>query len=120
MLLCEQYDFDSIQRVKVRFGHEFLVVRWKKAAHGMASVTYTIPGESDIQQEKLTEVDESIDLLDECNVPQVHVDDGCWFLLTDENVELVRAAFPEQVHRFLLEKVHICLLSSFYSLNGPF
>lgn len=106
-LLYGQYEFDSIQRVKVRFGHQFFVVKWKKAVHAMAGVTYTIPGDSDIEQEKLTEVDESIDLLDECNVPQIHVDDGCWFLLTDENMDLVRAAFPEEVNRFLLEKVHI-------------
>ncbi|CBI38844.3 flap endonuclease GEN-like 1 [Vitis vinifera] len=103
-LLYGQYEFDSIQRVKVRFGHQFFVVKWKKAVHAMASVAYTIPGDSDIEQEKLTEVDESIDLLDECNVPQIHVDDGCWFLLTDENMDLVRAAFPEEVNRFLLEK----------------
>ena len=106
-LLYGQYNFDSIQRVKVRFGHQFLVVKWKKAVHAMASVTYTIPGDSDIDQEKLTEDDESIDLLDECNAPQIHVEDGCWFLLTDENMELVRAAFPEEVNRYLLEKVHI-------------
>lgn len=107
-LLYGQYDFDSIQRVKVRFGHQFLVVKWTKAVRAMASATYTISGDSDTdQEEKLTEDNESKDLLDECDAPQIHVDDGRWFLLTDENMELVWAAFPEEVDRFLLQKVRI-------------
>ncbi|KAF8379409.1 hypothetical protein HHK36_028844 [Tetracentron sinense] len=104
-LLYGQYEFNSIQRVKVRFGHQLYVVSWKKAAPAMNSVIHTIPTEeSDLQQGGLMEVSESIDLLDEPDVPQIHVDDGCWFLLTDENMELVQAAFPEKVSSFLQEK----------------
>ncbi|GAV92000.1 XPG_N domain-containing protein/XPG_I domain-containing protein [Cephalotus follicularis] len=102
--LHQQYEFDSIQRVKVRYGIKSYVVKWKKAAI-MDSVLYEIPCEkSNVRQEEFMEVDESFDLLDEANVPQIHGENGHWFLLTDENMELLRSAFPEEVDRFLQEK----------------
>ncbi|OVA16161.1 XPG/Rad2 endonuclease [Macleaya cordata] len=104
LLLHEQYEFHSIQRVKIRYGHPCYLVNWKKIAP-VGNANYTIRTEEcDIQQEGILEVSESIDLLDDPDVPEIRVDDGCWFLLTDENMELVQAAFPEEVNRFLQEK----------------
>ncbi|XP_058104747.1 flap endonuclease GEN-like 1 [Magnolia sinica] len=105
LLLCDQYEFHSIQRVKIRYGHQFYLVKWKRAIPSMGNVTYTIPNEeSDSHQSEPLGVMESADVLDEPDVPEILVDDGCWFLLTDENMELVQAAFPKEVDRFLLEK----------------
>nr|DAD48027.1 TPA_asm: hypothetical protein HUJ06_017964 [Nelumbo nucifera] len=104
-LLYGQYEFNSIQRVKVRCGHPFYVVKWKKAAHDMGSAMHMIPTKQvDLQQGESDVVAESSDLLDEPDVPQILVIDECWFLLTDENIELVRAAFPRKVEAFLKEK----------------
>lgn len=101
-LLYNQYKFDSIKRVKIRFGHQWFVVNWKKAAPATDNTIYTVPSEeSDIQLDS-NELNESTDPLDDA--PQICLDDGCWFLLTDENMELVEAAFPEKVHQFLKEK----------------
>lgn len=102
-LLCGQYDFHSIHRVKVRYGHQLYVVKWRKAARTVADAVYTTPEEPNAQQE-LGEANDSIDLLDEVDVPQIHIDDGCWYLLTDEDMELVRNAFPEKVDQFLKER----------------
>ncbi|XP_057980559.1 flap endonuclease GEN-like 1 [Malania oleifera] len=105
-LLIGQYEFDSILRVKIRFGHPFYLVKWKKAASTKGSISHTtfIQESDDIHCEEVMEINESVDLLDEPDGLQVHVDDGCWFLLTDENTELVRGAFPGEVKRFLDEK----------------
>ncbi|CAL5397929.1 unnamed protein product [Camellia sinensis] len=101
-LLYNQYEFDSIKRVKVRFGHQWFVVNWKKAAPATENTICTVPSEeSDIQLDS-SELNESTDPLDDA--PQICLDDGCWFLSTDENMELVEAAFPEKVHQFLKEK----------------
>ncbi|KAM7512037.1 hypothetical protein LguiB_010912 [Lonicera macranthoides] len=123
-LLYGQYEFDSVRRVKIRYGHQYYVVNWKKAC-AMGSDTYSIPSEvSDVQSGPAehdnfidpldepnvphhmgpAEHDNFMDLSDEPNVPQVHVDDGHLFLLTDEDMELVRAAFPVKVDQFLQEK----------------
>ncbi|KAK2998814.1 hypothetical protein RJ639_022706 [Escallonia herrerae] len=99
-LLYGQYEFDSVQRVKIRYGCQFYVVKWKKASNAM----HMVPSEgSDIQAER-GEHDESSDLLDEPDAPHVHVEDGCLYLSTDEHMELVWAAFPEKVKKFLQEK----------------
>ncbi|KAM5555081.1 flap endonuclease GEN-like 1 [Rosa sericea] len=105
-LLYGQYEFDSIDRLKIRNGHQFYVVKWKKAAPTMNSVTFTNPEEeSDILQDDVIEVDESISVWDdESDVPEIRNSDGCYFLLTDENMDLVQAAFPVEVDRFLQEK----------------
>lgn len=107
-LLYGQYEFDSIDRLKIRNGHKFYVVKWKRAAPSMNSVAFTTPQEELVMlQDAVIEVDESISGLDESDVPKIHNSDGCYFLLTDENMELVQAAFPEEVDRFLQEKVQV-------------
>ncbi|XP_077245682.1 5'-3' exonuclease family protein isoform X2 [Tasmannia lanceolata] len=104
-LLCGQYEFHSVQRVKVRYGHQFYLVKWNKASPNMSDVIHSIPTEQcDFQQSESLGVNESIDLLDEPDVPQILVDNGCWFLLTDENMALVQAAYPKNVDVFLQEK----------------
>ncbi|KAL6005563.1 hypothetical protein ACLOJK_006130 [Asimina triloba] len=107
LLLCDQYEFHSIQRVKVRYGHQFYLVKWKRAAPATGHAIYSVPDDkSDFLKIEPLEVEasDSVDLLDEPDVPEILVDDGCWFLLTDENMELVQAAFPKEVEMFLLEK----------------
>lgn len=104
-LLYGQYEFDSIDRLKIRNGHKFYVVKWKRAAPSMNSVAFTTPQEELVMlQDAVIEVDEPISGLDESDVPKIHNSDGGYFLLTDENMELVQAAFPEEVDRFLQEK----------------
>ncbi|PSS11728.1 Flap endonuclease GEN-like [Actinidia chinensis var. chinensis] len=103
-LLHDQYKFDSIQRVKIRFGHQWFVVNWKKAAPAMDNTIYTVPTEDSHIQQESTDLDGCDDPLDEADIPQISLDDGCWFLSTDENMELVRAAFPEKVDQFFKEK----------------
>uniref|UniRef100_A0A5B7AYS1 Flap endonuclease GEN-like 1 n=1 Tax=Davidia involucrata TaxID=16924 RepID=A0A5B7AYS1_DAVIN len=103
-LLYGQYEFDSIQRVKIKFGHQFYVVNWKKAASAIGNAVYTIPSEESNIRQDFGEHNESIDLLDEPDVPQICVDDGIFFLTTDEDMDLVQAAFPEKVTQFLQAK----------------
>ncbi|KAA8515994.1 hypothetical protein F0562_019173 [Nyssa sinensis] len=103
-LLYGQYEFDSIQRVKIRFGHQFYVVNWKKAASAIGNAMSTIPSEESNVGQEFGEHNESIDLLDEPDVPQIYFDDGFCFLMTDEDMELVQAAFPEKVAEFLQAK----------------
>lgn len=103
-LLYGQYEFDSVLRVKIRYGHHFYVVKWKRAVSALSSVMHTTPSEeSDIQQDVI-ELDESLSSLEDSNGAEVHADEGCSYLLTDENMELVRAAFPEKVDQFLRDK----------------
>ncbi|KAL0428941.1 UNVERIFIED_CONTAM: Flap endonuclease GEN-like 1 [Sesamum radiatum] len=102
-LLYGQYEFHSIQRIKIRYGHEFYVVNWKKAASVCTDAECTIPEGLDTQQES-AELDESLDLLEETDVPYIHVDSGSCFLSTDEDIELVRKAFPQKAGQFLKEK----------------
>ena len=101
-LLGGQYEFHSIQRVKIRYGHQSYVVKWKKAISD--ELSYAVPVEQfSMLEEELIEVgDEPIDLLIESIDPQIHVE-GCW-ILTDETPELVHSAFPEVV-KFRQEKV---------------
>ncbi|KAJ9171316.1 hypothetical protein P3X46_014703 [Hevea brasiliensis] len=106
-MLYGQYEFDSIQRVKIRYGHQSYVIKWKKAAHMVSSDVHTNTAEElEKQQEEIVENDEtmSVEQLEEYNVPHSYVDDGCWFIFTDENMDLVRNAFPDAVDRFLQEK----------------
>lgn len=99
-LLYGQYEFHSIQRVKVRWGHQLYVVKWKKAAKSVVDSVITILEEP----EDVGESEKSADSLDEPDVPQIQIEDGVWFLLTDEDMELVRNAFPEKVNEFQKEK----------------
>ncbi|KAL6965098.1 hypothetical protein U1Q18_036153 [Sarracenia purpurea var. burkii] len=103
-LLYDQYGFDSIQRVKMRFGHKCFVVNWKKAAPAMNNTIYSVAAEEINLQPEANELDELIDPLDEVDTPQICLDGGCWYLSTDENIELVKAAFPDKVDLFFKEK----------------
>ncbi|KAL4560969.1 hypothetical protein LXL04_033127 [Taraxacum kok-saghyz] len=92
-LLYGQYEFDFIQRTKIRFGHMLYVVTWTK--HGQivnknnVHTTTTYLEDSQVQED-----DESVN--------NVHVDNGC--LMTDENMDLVMAAYPEKVQQFMQQK----------------
>lgn len=109
-LLCGQYEFHNIQRGKVRYGHEFYVVNWKKDVTVFGDAVCTIPVESSTQQD-CTELDESFDLIEDTDVPYIHVDHGCCLLSTDEDMELVQKAFPVETSQFLKEKVRTLSLS---------
>lgn len=105
LLLYDQYEFHSIQRVKIRYGNPYYLVKWKRVSCNTILPTISSE-ESDIEVEPAG-VSESNDFLDEPDAPQILINDGFWFLLTDENMELVQAAFPKEVERFQEEKVCI-------------
>uniref|UniRef100_A0A1D1YAX4 Flap endonuclease GEN-like 1 n=2 Tax=Anthurium amnicola TaxID=1678845 RepID=A0A1D1YAX4_9ARAE len=100
LLLCGQYEFHSIQRMKIRFSHPFCVVKWKR----VSCSNNLINEQPDFQPEDTSELNELNDLLDEPDVPLILIDDGCWFMATDEHMELVKTAFPKEVDIFLKEK----------------
>lgn len=102
-LLGGQYEFDSIPRVKTRFGHQLYVINWKKPTREMSNVI-CIPSEDSDTEQELGIADESTDLLDEPDSPQIHVKEGCSFLSTEEDMVLVQNAFPEKVSQFLRDK----------------
>ncbi|MED6146028.1 hypothetical protein PIB30_030709 [Stylosanthes scabra] len=102
-LLFGQYEFDSLERVKTRYGYQFYVVKWKRAFNN--NVAYRIPSNvPDTPQQGTRELDETVDSLDDCDVPEVLMDEGSSFLLTDENMDLVAAAFPKEVKKFWHEQ----------------
>ncbi|XP_030533748.1 flap endonuclease GEN-like 1 isoform X2 [Rhodamnia argentea] len=104
-LLCDQYEFDSIHRMKTRYGYQLFVVKWKKAGHASGGAVHEISDDpAGSRPHGVIDIDDRDDILEESEVPQIQVVDGTWFLLTDEDIELVRAAFPEEVDRFLKEK----------------
>ncbi|XP_022964473.1 flap endonuclease GEN-like 1 isoform X2 [Cucurbita moschata] len=104
-LLYDQYEFDSILREKIRYGHPFYVVKWKRAIPVLDNVVYEGSSEGlGTGPEDAIDVDEPVDLTDESDSPKIHIQEGCSFLLTDENMDLVRAAYPEQTAKFLQEK----------------
>lgn len=105
-LLHEQFLFDSIHRVKIKFGHQLYVVKWKKATPAAGNAAYTILSEECVACERGQSI-ECMDIVDEPDIPEVQFSstDGCSFMLTDEDMELVRAAFPERVNQFLKKKV---------------
>lgn len=110
--LFGDFDFDSISRVKIRNGHKFYVVKWKKAVPTMGNnADQTTPSEeSDAQQDVIdVEIDEPVNIFDELDEPMIQTENGCQILFTDENVDLVQAAFPEEVNKFLREKVYFFL-----------
>ena len=109
-LLYDQYEFDSILREKIRYGHPFYVVKWKRAIPVLDNVVYEGSSEGHgTGPEDAIDVDEPVDLTDESDSPKIHIQEGCSFLLTDENMDLVRAAYPEQTAKFLQEKVIIII-----------
>lgn len=107
-LLHGQYEFDSIQRLKVRYGHEFYEVKWRNSSSVMRSVND--PASSEVSnilstpQPEEIQTDLSTSGLDELDMPQICIDDGGSFILTDENLILVQKAFPEKVNSFLKQK----------------
>ncbi|XP_038876412.1 flap endonuclease GEN-like 1 isoform X2 [Benincasa hispida] len=104
-LLYGQYEFDSILREKIRYGHPFYVVKWKKAVPTLSNVIYEGSSEGfGTGPDDAIDIDETVDLTDESDSPKIHIQDGCSFLLTDENIDLVGAAYPEQAANFLQEK----------------
>ena len=116
LLLYDQYEFDSIQRIKIRHGHPYYLVKWKRGTQGLnSSISSKKPvaeGETssevvllDEDEEDDAVVCESSELLDEPDVPQVLTDDGCCFLLTDEDIQLVSSAFPKETTRFQEQQV---------------
>lgn len=109
--LCGQYEFHSIKRVKIRYGHESYVVNWKKAATScLRDAVNPIPEESSSEPEYV-ELDESLDLIEETDVPYIHIDNSGCFLSTDEDMVLVQKAFPEEATQFLKGKVLSLFLS---------
>lgn len=121
-LLYGQYEFDSVLRVKIRNGRQFYVVKWRKAVTALSRAMCTIPSRELDMQQDVVEFDESPDLLEEPDGPKIHVDEGSCYLVTDENMDLVRAAYPEKVERFLHEKVcylFLLYLDHFISVNPP-
>jgi flap endonuclease GEN len=83
LLLCDQYEFHSIQRIKIRYGYPYYLIKWKRATRGMISSGCTkkleMEGEmnrevvvsDDGEEEEATVASESPELLDEPDVPQV-------------------------------------------------
>nr|GMC80372.1 flap endonuclease GEN-like 1 isoform X1 [Ipomoea batatas] len=74
LLLCGQYEFDYIKRVKTRYGHQFYVVNWKKAMHTMYQETGRLDGVKDLTEDpddfkihikKTGRADELIDITEE-------------------------------------------------------
>lgn len=125
LLLCDQYEFHSIQRMKIRYGHPYYLVKWKRATGGIVSGGASqkkpeLDGESHAEvvvldedddeegeEEEATVNTESADALDEPDLPQVLRDDDQVFLLTDEDIQLVNAAFPNEARRFQEAQVRI-------------
>lgn len=102
-LLYGSYEFHGIQRVKIRYGHQSYVVKWKKAATSLRDAAHQIPQNFDVQS--VIDLDESLDLNEDTDAPYIHIEDGGCFLSTDEDMELVQKAFPEEANQFLKEKV---------------
>ncbi|GAA0143339.1 exodeoxyribonuclease [Lithospermum erythrorhizon] len=102
-LLCGQYEFNSIQRVKIRYGHRFYLVRWSKPTPSAENALYTIHSDDEPEMQE-SGYDQSSNLLDDSDVPQVQIDNGCCFLCSDEDIELVFEAYPDKVDQFLKEK----------------
>lgn len=108
MLLFGQYKFHSIYREKVRYKSPCYVVKWKRDMPNLAVSTESVPFE---QSNALPEVETSVSndelcpLDDEPDIPEVLIEGGCSFLLSDENSKLVESAFPDEVSRFLRKNV---------------
>lgn len=113
-LLFGQYGFDCVKRVKTRYGYQFYVVKWK---HARANIACKVPSKESSVQHDVVELDETVDQLDDCDVPEIHEDDEGCFLFTDENMDLVEAAFPTEVQRFRQEQVIIFLFLSLFLSN---
>lgn len=105
-LLHGQYEFDFIQRTKTRLGHMLYVVTWTK--HGQIVNTHipTTPLE-DSQAQEYDDDDDDDDIDESVNNVCVDIDNEC--VMTDENMHLVMAAYPQKVNQFIQQKVRIFL-----------
>jgi len=113
-LLFGQYEFDSVERVKMRYGYQFYVVKWRRGGGNIT--TSKVPSNESRVQQDVVELDEMVDLLEDCDIPEIRVDDGSSFVFTDENMDLVGTAFPAEVKSFLQEQVFIIFHHSTYNL----
>ncbi|KAL7608696.1 hypothetical protein Lser_V15G14328 [Lactuca serriola] len=100
-LLHGQYEFDFIQRTKTRLGHMLYVVTWTK--HGQIVNTHipTTPLE-DSQVQEYDDDDDDDDIDESVNNVCVDIDNEC--VMTDENMDLVMAAYPQKVNQFIQQK----------------
>jgi flap endonuclease GEN len=64
--------------------------------------------DDDDDEEEATVSCESADSLDDPELPQVLRDDNGIFLLTDEDTQLVNAAFPNEARRIQAQQVRNC------------
>ncbi|KAF0898465.1 hypothetical protein E2562_007298 [Oryza meyeriana var. granulata] len=122
-LLYDQYVFHSIQRIKIRYGHPYYLVKWKRATRSTVSNdsrskqtesdgkndnVVVLDGDDEVvfsdEDEEDTVISQCTELLDEPDVPQVLDNDKNCFLLTDEDIHLVNAAFPDEAQRFQEEQ----------------
>jgi flap endonuclease GEN len=113
-LLCKQYEFDTIQRVKIERGHPYYLVKWRRAISSNKFVERSSEESIIVEQTDPIEInDPDDDLFDKPVLPELIGDDKSWYVLTDENLELVQAAFPKAVERFHEKQVQkpstICL-----------
>ncbi|XP_006661453.1 flap endonuclease GEN-like 1 [Oryza brachyantha] len=121
--LYDQYEFHSIQRIKIRYGHPYYLVKWKRFTRsrisndspskqteleGKNDKMVVLDGDDEVvfsdEDEEVTMSSPSTELLDEPDVPQVLDDYKNYFLLTDEDIQLVNAAFPDEAQRFQEEQ----------------
>lgn len=108
MLLFGQYKFHSIHREKVRYKFACYVVKWKRDMPNLPVSAENGPFE---ESDALPIVETSVtnglhpSLDDEPDIPEVLIEEGCSFLLSEENTILVESAFPNEVSRYLREKV---------------
>ncbi|KAJ3692691.1 hypothetical protein LUZ60_011786 [Juncus effusus] len=96
-LIYDQFEFDSVKRVKIRCGHPYYLVKWKKNG----SKKFVNNSEEEITDLDINEHNGSDpDLFNELDPIEINENEG--IILTEENMELVRAAFPLEIER--LEK----------------
>ncbi|CAH1412069.1 unnamed protein product [Lactuca virosa] len=98
-LLHGQYEFDFIQRTKTRLGHMLYVVTWTK--HGQMVNTH-IPTTPLMEDSQVQEYDDDDDIDESVNNVCVDIDNEC--VMTDENMDLVMAAYPQKVKQFIQQK----------------
>ncbi|KAG2404383.1 Flap endonuclease GEN-like 1 [Vigna angularis] len=112
-LLFGQYEFDSVERVKMRYGYQFYVVKWKRA--GVNINTSKVPSNESSVQQDVVELDEMVDLLDDA--PEIHqlVQDKHDLLQTQEYIHILDSFFSIVMFRFLplQHLVLLCKISNF-------
>ncbi|KAK8935001.1 Flap endonuclease GEN-like 1 [Platanthera zijinensis] len=102
--LYDQYEFHAVERTKIRYGRPYYSVKWKKATHSSDVARTTSKEELESEQTSSQIAEESMDPIDDPDVPALLFVDGCSFLITEEITELVQSAFPKAVEKFLQEK----------------